>query len=147
MTRTGLAWIAAILATVPAGASWQISGGKDRMTGKNESWAALAAKNPDQGVTAALEMACGAGQRFFFIRLSAPMTRGRIAANLRSDEGPVVPMTRLEVFSDPHRISLLTINPGRKRFRVELFPTGSPPLFFDFDLTGIEKAKAAVNCR
>lgn len=138
---------AAILPSAPAGAFWQISEAKDRMTGKNESWAAVAAKAPDQGVTGHLEMVCHGGSRFYFVRLSAPMTRGRIAANLRSDDGPVRPTTGLQVFSDPHRISLLTTDPGRKRFRIELFPTGSPPLFFEFDLTGIEKAIAAVRCR
>ncbi|HWV44085.1 hypothetical protein [Pseudorhodoplanes sp.] len=136
---------------VPAGASWRISEAKDRMTGKNESWAALAAKNPDQGMTADLELSCAAGGRLFTVKLSAPLTRGKISARLRADDGPVQNLAGLRVYSDPHRIPIVTAPrldlAGRKRFRVELFPTGSPPLFYDFDLTGIDRAMAAVRCR
>jgi hypothetical protein len=68
---------------------------------------------------------------------------------MRVDERKVRP-GMLHVFSDPYRIAFIAAPPfdlwGRKRFRVQVFPTGGPVLFYDFDLTGIGKAISALGC-
>lgn len=143
MNRALAALTLAVLFATAAEAQWTVD--------RPAAYASLPAKAPDRGVSATLEISCVAGERLTSVRLSAPMTRGRIAANLRADEGEARPLANLRVLSDPHRIPILTAPryslAGKKRFRVELFPTGSPALSYDFDLAGIDQAIAGVACR
>ncbi|ABE62815.1 hypothetical protein Nham_2017 [Nitrobacter hamburgensis X14] len=136
--------------TTPAFAEWRVDQFKDQMTDKLIKVPTLAAKSLDHGVSAAIEISCLQGDRLFTIWLSSGLSRGRLSGRLRTDNNRVIPSSFLKVFSDPHRIPIITVPPydlwGRKRFRVELFPTGSSSLFFDFDLIGIDKAIAALPC-
>lgn len=140
--------VAAVIA-LPANAEWNVQAFKDKMTDKPVKYAVLQAKAPESGVSAALEISCMADQRLFQLKLSSPLSRGQIGVNMRVDERKVMPRI-LNVFSDPYRIAFIAAPPfdlwGRKRFRVQLFPTGGPVLFYDFDLTGIDKAISAIAC-
>lgn len=122
------------------------------MTEKTVKYATLSAKAADRGISAKLELTCGGldDGRAFALRLSAPMTPGRMSANLRVDDRKVRPLASLRTFSDPYRLPFITAPNydlwGFKRFRIQLFPAGSPELFYDFDLTGIDKAISALPC-
>jgi hypothetical protein len=138
-----------VVAASAASGEWKVESFKDRMTDQVTKYATLAAKAEDQGISAVLELACLPSQRLFQVKLSVPLTRGEIGANLRVDEGAVRPIF-LHVFSDLHRISILGAPPfdlvGHKRFRITLLPTGGPQLFYDFDLAGVDATAKTVPC-
>ena len=149
--KAALIAAAFVAISLPANAAWKVDSYKDRMTERVTKYASLPAKASDHGVSATLELTCGGldGNRQFALFLSTPFTRGEISARLRLDEGKVR-LLGLRTFSNPRRFPIITAPAydlwGKKRFRVELSPRGSQPLFFDFDLTGIDKAIAALPC-
>ncbi|MGY3449779.1 hypothetical protein [Bradyrhizobium sp. USDA 4353] len=138
-----------VAAASPTRAEWGVRTYRDKMTDKTGKYAVLQAKASDRGIAAALEIDCMAGHRPFHLKLSSPLTRGKVSLNMRVDERKVRPII-LNVLSDPHQIAFITAPPfdlwGRKRFRVQVFPAGGPVLFYDFDLTGIEKAISGLDC-
>lgn len=140
--------VAAVVVS-PALAEWKVESFKDKMADKLVKYAVLQSKAPENGVFAALEISCMDEQRLFQLKLSSPLSRGRISVNMRVDERKVRPIL-LNVFSDPYRIAFITAPPfdlwGRKRFRIQVFPIGGPVLFYDFDLTGIDKAISPLAC-
>jgi len=141
--------IVASMAATPAFADWQIHSTKNGVTDKIESYASLPAKASDHGITASLEISCLAGERLFSIVLSSSLIRGKVGARLQVDDRKVKPVY-LRVFSDPHRLSILTAPHydlvGRRRFRVEIFPPGNPSLFYEFDLKGLRAVIAPLSC-
>lgn len=146
-----LAAVALVLSILPTYAAWKVESYKDRMTDRVTKYASLPAKAPDHGVSATLELTCDGldGGRQFALFLSTPFTRGELSARLRLDEGKVR-LLGLRTFSNPRRFPIITAPAydlwGKKRFRVELSPRGSQPLFFDFDLAGIDKTIAVLPC-
>lgn len=144
------AMICGLLAcSTPASADWQISSFKDRMTDKTYSVANVISNQPDQGISATLQLACMNGAVMPSLLLSAPMTRGQIGVNWRLDEGPQRPGF-LHVFSDPNTIPFVGVSPkifyGKKRFRITIFPTGSKTLFWEFNVSGAEKSIRPIKC-
>jgi hypothetical protein len=150
-TKASVVGVAIVFAT-PAFADWQVHSSKDRMTEKSVKYATLSAKAPDHGVSASIELTCDGmdGRRSFTVKLSERMTRGYITGKVRLDEHKVRQLASLRTYADPYRIPLITAPPydmwGHKRFRIELFPTGSASLFYDFDLTGIDKTISVLPC-
>ncbi|WP_461326055.1 hypothetical protein [Bradyrhizobium diazoefficiens] len=147
-----MAVIAMVAGSSTAHAEWKVQARNDRMSDKAVKWATLDAKAADHGILAALVLTCDGldGARLFAVRLSSPLTAGAISARLRIDDNKVRSLVNLRTYSDPHRIPLITAPSydlwGRKRFRIELFPRGGPEVFYDFDLSGIDKAIAALPC-
>jgi hypothetical protein len=134
---------------LPASAEWKIETSKDRMTDKITRSAAVLAKAPDQGIAAELYVGCMNGEPMAQARLSHPLTRGRIGTVWRFDEGPHRPAF-LHVFADPNSIPFVGVPTadftGRKRFRVQIQPTGGPNLFYDFDISGLGKVLPSIRC-
>lgn len=135
--------------TASAQAGWQVQTANDRMTDKQVKFATLDAKVSDRGIPATMALWCEKGQRSFTVHVGMHLTRGRLSAAYRVDEGEVMPRF-LYVLSDPNRIHILTAPPfdllGKKRFRVTLMPSGSRQYFYDFDLTGLDEASKAIRC-
>lgn len=144
--------VATLVGCSTAQAEWSVQTRTDRISEKAVRWATLDAKAIDHGVTASLQLSCDGldGARLFTVRFSSPFSRGTVPARLRIDENKVRTLLSLRTFGDPHRIPIITAPPydlwGRKRFRIQVNPRGGPDLFFDFDLTGISKAIAALPC-
>lgn len=145
-------FIAAIVCAVSpwsASAEWHIETLRDRLNDRDVNVATVAAKAPDHGITAQLEMTCSGDSTYYHVVLSAKMTRGKIGASYRIDERRQRSHF-LDVFSDPYRISIIEYPPftlaRAKRFRIELEPNGGPVLFYDFDISGVDHAIKIVQC-
>ncbi|MGJ5203625.1 hypothetical protein [Bradyrhizobium sp. HKCCYLR20261] len=141
-----------IASAMPARADWTVTSQRDRLTDKDRKTASLPAARPDHGVTARLVISCLedrlVGGLILAIETSAVFTRGRMGLRFRVDEqepeARFMPVnahgTGMEQWADPDDLR------GARRLRVELQPARSPNLFYDFDLTGVDKALAAVPC-
>jgi len=77
-----------------------------------------------------------------------------VGLNFRFDEGPIIP--RIAVVSSDFqtvypwlaapRAGVAAVG-SHTRLRVQIFPTGSGPQLFDFNLTGSHEAVQALGCR
>jgi hypothetical protein len=145
-----LAIAATAVLCLPASAEWQIQASKDRMTDNVARSATVQAKAPDQGVSADLYVGCMNGEPMAQARLSHPLTRGRIGTVWRFDEGPQRPAF-LHVFADPNSIPFVGVPTadftGKRRFRFQIQPTGGPSLFYDFDISGLERVLSSIKCK
>ncbi|MGY3581922.1 hypothetical protein ACVIGB_000006 [Bradyrhizobium sp. USDA 4341] len=152
--KTLITWslLASFASCSAAQADWKIDTQSDRISDKAIKRATLNAKAADNGVTASLLLTCDGldGTRLFSVQLSSTFSPRTIPARLRIDENKVRTLLSLGTYGDPHRIPIITAPSydlwGRKRFRIQLSPRGGPELFYDFDLTGIGKAIAALPC-
>jgi hypothetical protein len=138
-----------ILAASPVHAAWKIDSFKNRMTDKQTFYGIAPAKELASGISASLRIGCMNGAPLLSAEISAPLSRGQIGGVYRIDDG--APQSRImRVFSDPNSVPFLDIEPAAlsraKRFRLQLHPTGSPALFFDFDVTGAPAVLAKVKC-
>ncbi|MEY9358970.1 hypothetical protein ABH994_001691 [Bradyrhizobium yuanmingense] len=142
----------ASLAASPAAAEWRISSSKDRLTDKESKVATLEAKAPDHNVSARLVVRCLAdklvGGLTLSIETSARFYPGRMGLRYRVDGREPVPRympvdatgSGMSLWADTDELR------GARRIRVELEPYRAPNLFFDFDLTGVDKAFASIPC-
>lgn len=143
------------LAMGSAGADWRVVSVRNQMTDREDKVASVSAKNSAGGVEARLQIECLddrlVGGLLVSIVLSAPLpAQFEIGVNYRIDERPVDPRV-MRIGSSLRSVTIhgLSVDELRsaKRFRVELFPKGVSPLFFDFDVGGADKAIRAVPCR
>lgn len=138
-----------IITANAASAAWKIDSFKDRMSDREYKFATVRANEPDQGISASLQLSCMNSAPMPSLILDHPMTQGQIGVNWRFDNGPQRP-SFLHVFSDPNSIPFVGVSPkifsGRKRFRITVFPTGSRTLFWEFDVSGADPALKSVKC-
>lgn len=136
-----------------AQAEWRVDTFRDRMSDRDIKMAAVSAKSASSGVHARLQIECldgkFVGRTMILIVLSREFYQHRIGLNWRIDAGPVEPR-HLIVNSDLRSIWLANLSVSElskaKRLRVELFPTGGPTLFYEFDVSGADGAFRAVPC-
>lgn len=145
-------FIAMILAA-PCHAEWKINSFNDRMTDSTIKTATVAAKAPDHGVSATIRVSClrdkVVGGLIVSIETNAAFTPGRMGLTYRLDNDEPIPRY-MPVDADGRGMSLWMQSdefPGKKRLRVQLEPARSPNLFFEFDISGVDKALAAVPCK
>jgi hypothetical protein len=145
--------IAICEATIPCRAEWKISSFNDRMTDSAIKTASLAAKAPDHGISATIEVSCLrdklVGGLILSIETTASFSPGRMGLVYRLDNGEPNPRF-MPVNSGGHGMSLWAQPEelsGKNRIRVQLEPSRSPNLFFDFDLAGVDKAFASIPCK
>jgi hypothetical protein len=140
---------AAIVISGQATADWRVDSVRDRMTDRQLSAASVQANAPDRGIPARLRLACMNGAPMLSVDLGAELTWGQIGAVWRLDEGPQRPVF-LRVFADPQSVPLVGTDPasfaGKKRFRLQLQPTGSQAFFWEFDVSGLEKVLPKIRC-
>lgn len=144
--------ILAILSAPAAHAEWRVTSHKDRLTDKRESVATLTAIQADHGVAARLRIHClaadTAGGLVLAIETTATFTRGRMGLRFRIDEGAAqnryMPVAAngdgMSQWADPEDLR------GARRLRVQLEPARSPNLFYEFDLSGVDKALDSIPC-
>jgi hypothetical protein len=141
--------IALLLVCAPAAAAWKVDSVTDRMTDRQNRVASVPAKDPDHGIDARLRLACMNGAPMLSVDLGAQLTRGQIGAVLRLDDGQPRPVF-LRVFANPQTVPLVGTAPaefsGKKRFRLQLMPTGSQALFWEFDISGMGKVLPEIRC-
>jgi hypothetical protein len=131
-----------------ASAGWKISSETDRLTGQSSGVATALSLQKDNGAEAGIHLYCLNDSRSLSIFVSIPMSRGQVRVRYRVDDGP--PILRVgRVLWDPYQIPLFgeIITPRSKRFRFELQLERADPLFYDVDVSGADKAFAAVKCR
>ncbi|WP_316191295.1 MULTISPECIES: hypothetical protein [unclassified Bradyrhizobium] len=150
--RSAILLCGLLAAATPARAEWVIASSKDRLTDKETRIASVAAARPDQGVAARLVVRCLedklVGGLIMAIETTASFTRGRMGLRFRIDhrdpEARFMPVSGsgkgMSQWLDPEELR------GARRLRVELEPARSPNLFYDFDLTGVDKALGAIPC-
>lgn len=83
------------------------------------------------------------------IETNTAFTRGRMGLVYRLDNDEPTPRY-MPVDANGRGMSLWMQSdelPGKKRLRVQLEPARSPNLFFEFDISGVDKALAAVPCK
>ncbi|MCC8980821.1 hypothetical protein [Bradyrhizobium acaciae] len=137
----------------PCHAEWKISSFNDRMTDSTIKTATVAAKAPDHAVSATIRVSClrdkVVGGLIVSIETDAVFTLGRMGLTYRLDNDEPTPRY-MQVDANGRGMSLWMQPeefPGKKRLRVQLEPARSPNLFFEFDISGVEKALAAVPCK
>lgn len=142
----------ALLAASPALAEWKISASRDRLTDKDFKIASLEAKAADHDVSARIVVHCLVdklvGGLVLSIETSAQFYPGRMGLRYRIDQREPVPRympvnatgNGLSSWADTDELR------GARRIRVELEPYRGKNLFFDFDLTGVDKTFAAIPC-
>lgn len=148
-----VAVFAAMTLTTPCHAEWKINSFNDRMTDSAIKTATVVAKSPDHGVSATIRVSClrdkVVGGLIVSIETSAAFTPGRMGLVYRLDNDE--PTSRyMPVDANGRGMSLWMQSdefPGKKRLRVQLEPARSPNLFFEFDISGVDKALAAVPCK
>ncbi|MET4206871.1 hypothetical protein [Bradyrhizobium sp. LA2.1] len=152
MRRAIVVVLTTLLACSPVAADWSITSYKDRLSDRDVKVATLPAKERDHGVFARLVINClespVVGGLVLSIETGSRFSRGRMGLSYRVDQREVVPRLMpvnsngngMSSWAQPEELE------GAKRIRVELSPARSPTLFFDFDLTGVDKAMNAIPC-
>lgn len=139
-----------LVAASPASAGWKVDSFKDRMTDRPSRYAISPAKEPDRGIPAQMRVGCMNGAPMISLDMGAELTRGQIGVVWRFDEEPQRPVF-LRVFSDPRSVPFVGVDPaqfvGKKRFRLQIQPTGAQPLFWEFDVSGLGKVLPDIQCK
>jgi hypothetical protein len=153
--RTKAVLIAVVMGgvTTPCHAEWKINSFNDRMTDSSIKTATLAAKAPDHGVSATIQVSClrdkVVGGLLVSIETDATFTHGRMGLIYRLDNDE--PIGRFMPINGGGRGMTSWMQSdefsGKKRLRVRLEPSRSPNLFFEFDISGVDKALVSVPCK
>jgi hypothetical protein len=143
------------LALVPtvAVAEWRVDAVADRLMDRSVHIAWVAAKQPDHGVSARLQVECLdaplVGGRLGVLAISGRFSVGKVGLRYRFDDDP--PETRILPVK-PQSVTVLMHDAdmdrlaAAKRFRIELSPSAGPALFYDFDVSGAGVAMRGVPC-
>jgi hypothetical protein len=136
-------------------AEWRIEQFTDRMTDHVFRFANAPAKDPFSGITAELHIGCDDGisgvvkpSRYVSVQLSKDMPEGA-TISWRVDEQPVRYQPMPQVHSTSRSaIHLLTPDALRqaKRVRLQWAASTGTVLFYEFDVTGADKAIVQVPC-
>lgn len=142
-----------LLLTTPATASWRITSEQDRLTNAVTKSAWLSAAKNETGTTAELAMRCLnddlVGGLYLEVLTSFQFTRGRVGLRYRIDDRPVQ-ARYLPGRSDGYGVAFINrISEirGAKRLRLELLPGNRAGMFYDFDVSGIDKIIRDMRCR
>ena len=131
-------------------AEWRVTSEKDRLTGATVKTAWLRATNNEQtqlAIRCLIDPLVGG----LYVEILTPIqfTRGRLAFRYRLDDQPVE--TRyIPPRSDGWGVQVLNRADealGAKRMRIELLPGNKAGLFYEFDLTGIDKVMREMQCQ
>ena len=149
MLRAIFAGVFALVGT--AAEAWQLHSAKDPITDKPVRIASVEAKGADGGMTAAVQLECPddrlVGGHVVSFLFSPRMRGGSLGIRYRIDDREVEMrflVSKGDVVSVPN-IDLDQLRRA-KRLRLEIFPVRSEPLFFEFDVSGAERAFAHVPC-
>jgi hypothetical protein len=132
---------------------WSVEQFTDRMTDEVHKFVSLPAKEPSSNIAASLQVECISNELlhglFVSIQLSEKMPTGA-TIRWRVDTGPVQYQHMLEVKSTSrsaiHKLEANVLRHAR-RVRIEwLTPSTGKVLFFDFDVSGADKALAQIPC-
>jgi hypothetical protein len=133
----------------PASAEWTIEAHRK---GTNDSTIKIAwtgAKKPDRGINAKLQIECSPTGRVLTVVLSRKLTPGRFGISYRIDNRPLQERI-LQI--NPALDSIMFMDDLRqisnsRTMQVAIFPAVSQNLYYDFDISGAEKAITSVPCQ
>jgi hypothetical protein len=139
-------------ASAPSVAGWKIDSFKDRMTDKTVKVATLPAQAADHGIQARLEIRCLVsklvGGLILSLETTASFSPGRMGLVYRIDNSE--PKARFTTVNSSGTGMSLWGEPeellGGKKMQVEIQPARSTNLFYEFDLSGVDKAVASIPC-
>ncbi|MBR1154614.1 hypothetical protein [Bradyrhizobium sp. JYMT SZCCT0428] len=129
-------------------AEWHIEQITDRMTDRVFKYASTPAKEPSSRITADLHIGCFNARLYVAVQLSEKMPEGA-TISWRLDEQPVryQPMPQV---SSTSRSAIHDLNPGAlrqaKRVRVQWAASTGTVLFYEFDVSGADKAILQIPC-
>lgn len=151
--KAAVAAISAATLSVGAVQAWTIEKSVDRMTDKPTVTAWLKAKDKDKDTVVELLLGCFedklVGGHVVVLSFSRRLGVGRVSYRFRVDNRETE--TRFSAVGRDLSSLLATPRPdelkGGKRLRLEVFPTIGSPMFFDMDISGVDKALSSIPCK
>lgn len=148
---------ASLLWPIAASAEWQSFTHTDRMTDKKETWIELRGtpiNRLGKSVTPYIEVQCHRGRPLPQFKFSSPVDFGRVGVNYKFDNENIRQLY-ISIFKDGMTLPIFVGNESNinaklksaKRLRMEVFFTGQPGAFIEFDLSGAKEAYSKLGCR
>lgn len=129
-------------------AEWRIGQFTDRMTDRVFRFANATAKDSSSGVNAELSIGCFDANLYVAVQLSEKMPEGA-TISWRVDEQPVqyqpMPQVHSTAMSAIHGLAPEALRRA-KRVRLQWVASTGTALFYEFDVTGADKAIAKIPC-